>query len=174
MLHQKPLHSEKVTVWCGVNAFGILGPYFFENATGQSVTVMSVRYVELLREFVSDELCRLHVDTRQVWLQQDVATVHTEQNSVAIVQGMFPQHVISCFGDVEWPPCPPDLSACDFFLLGCLKEKVYAHRPHTIQELKDCVREENSRNSSKYAEESHEQCQTTCRDVPYLQWTSPE
>jgi hypothetical protein len=32
----------------------------------------------------------------------------------------------------------------------------------------------NSRNSSKYAEESHGQCQTTCRDVPYLQWSSPE
>jgi len=78
MLHQKPLHSEKVTVWCSVNAFGVLGPYFFENATGQSVTVMSDRYVELLREFLSDELCRLHVDTRPVWLQQDVATAHTE------------------------------------------------------------------------------------------------
>jgi hypothetical protein len=35
MLHQKPLHSEKVTVWCGVSAFGVLWPYFFENATGQ-------------------------------------------------------------------------------------------------------------------------------------------
>jgi hypothetical protein len=41
MLHQKPLHSEKVTVWCGVSAFGVLGPYFFENATGQSVRYSS-------------------------------------------------------------------------------------------------------------------------------------
>jgi hypothetical protein len=49
MLHQKPLHSEKMTVWCSVIAFGVLGPYFFENATGQSVTVTSDRYVELLR-----------------------------------------------------------------------------------------------------------------------------
>jgi hypothetical protein len=85
MLHQKPLHSEKVTVWCGVSAFGVLGPYFFENATGQSVTVMSDRYVELLREFLNDELCRLRVDARLVWFQQDGATAHTARNSMAVV-----------------------------------------------------------------------------------------
>lgn len=28
-LHQRPLHSRKVTVWCGVARFGIIGPYFF-------------------------------------------------------------------------------------------------------------------------------------------------
>jgi hypothetical protein len=28
-LHQKPLHSSKVTVWCGIAKFGIVGPYFF-------------------------------------------------------------------------------------------------------------------------------------------------
>jgi hypothetical protein len=140
-LYQKPLHSEKVTVWCGVSAFGVLGPYFFENATGQSVTVTSDQYLELLREFLNDELCWLRVDTRLVWFQQDGATAHTAQNSMAVVQGMFPQHVICRFGDVEWPPRPPDLSACDFFMWGYLKE-VCANRPHTIQELKDCIREE--------------------------------
>jgi hypothetical protein len=98
--------------------------------------------VELLREFLNDELCQLRVYTRLVWFQQDGATAHTAQNSMAVVRGMFPQHVIFRFGDVEWPPRSPDLSACDFFLWGYLKEKVYAHRPHTIQELKDCIREE--------------------------------
>jgi hypothetical protein len=98
--------------------------------------------VELLPEFLNDELCRLRVDTCLVWFQQDGPTAHTAGNSMAVVRGMFPQHVISRFGDVEWPPHSPDLSACDFFLWGYLKEKVYAHRPHTIQELKDCIREE--------------------------------
>jgi len=27
-LHQRPLHGTKVTVWCGVSAVGIIGPYF--------------------------------------------------------------------------------------------------------------------------------------------------
>ena len=30
----------------------------------------------------------------------------------------FPNRVISCFGDVPWPPTTPDLSPLDFFLWG--------------------------------------------------------
>jgi hypothetical protein len=44
-LHEKPLHSRKVTVWCGVSAFGIVGPYFFEDENGLAVAVTSERYV---------------------------------------------------------------------------------------------------------------------------------
>jgi hypothetical protein len=29
LLHQSPLHNQKVTVWCALSSFGILGPYFF-------------------------------------------------------------------------------------------------------------------------------------------------
>jgi len=32
-LHQRPLHSSKVTVWCGVSKVGIVGPYFFEDCS---------------------------------------------------------------------------------------------------------------------------------------------
>jgi hypothetical protein len=34
--------------------------------------------------------------------------------SMEVVRRMFPQHVISRFGDVSWPPRSPDLSVCDF------------------------------------------------------------
>jgi hypothetical protein len=95
-----------------------------------------------LRDFLNDELCRLlRVGKRLVWFQQDGATTHTAQNSMAVVRGMFPQHGISRFGDVEWPPRSPDLSACDFFLCFYLK-KVFAHQPFTLQELKDCIQVE--------------------------------
>ena len=30
-LHQRPLHSERLTVWCGIASFGVLDPYFFED-----------------------------------------------------------------------------------------------------------------------------------------------
>ena len=33
-LHQRPLHSERLTVWCGITSFGVLGPYFFEDNKG--------------------------------------------------------------------------------------------------------------------------------------------
>jgi hypothetical protein len=129
--------------------------------------------VELLREFLNDELCRLRVDTLLVWFQQDGATGHTAQNSVAVVRGKFPQHVVSRFGDVEWPPRSPDLSACDFFPVGYLKEKVYAHRPHTMQKLKDCIREEIQGIPVNMLRRVMDNVRQRA-DMPYLKWNSPE
>ena len=37
-LHQRPLHSPKVIVWCAMGSFGMWGPYFFEEE-GTTVTV---------------------------------------------------------------------------------------------------------------------------------------
>jgi len=54
-LHQHPLHSESLTVWCGIASFGVLGPYFFENNAGAAVTVTSERYVAMLRNFCEPE-----------------------------------------------------------------------------------------------------------------------
>ena len=45
-LHEKPLHSQKVTVWCAMSASGIIGPYFFDNVAGNAV-VNADRYVEI-------------------------------------------------------------------------------------------------------------------------------
>jgi hypothetical protein len=33
------LLSRKVTVWCGLSSFGILGPHFFEDSNGHAGTV---------------------------------------------------------------------------------------------------------------------------------------
>jgi len=38
--------------------------------------------------------------------------------SMTIVRYTLPGHLISRFEDVPWPPCSPNLSACDFFLFG--------------------------------------------------------
>ena len=43
-IHQKPLHSEKVIVWCGVASFGVISTYFFEDEAGRTVTVNSPCY----------------------------------------------------------------------------------------------------------------------------------
>jgi CRISPR/Cas system CMR-associated protein Cmr3 (group 5 of RAMP superfamily) len=51
-----PSHSPKVTVWCGVRAFRILGPYFFGNDNEETVTVNSKCYVTMLEGFVEPQL----------------------------------------------------------------------------------------------------------------------
>ena len=45
-------------------------------------------------------------------------------------------------GDVPLPARSPDLSACDYFLFGYLKSRVYISKPRTIAELKQSIKEE--------------------------------
>jgi hypothetical protein len=115
-LHQRPLHSSKVTVWCGVAKFAIVGPYFFEE-DNTSTTVTSARYVEMINSFLLTELHRRRVNMQQIWFQQDGVTAHTRA-LMQVVRDVFPQHVISRFGNIHWPPRSPDLSACDHSFVG--------------------------------------------------------
>jgi hypothetical protein len=55
-VHQRPLHSSKLTVWCVVSKLGIVGPYFFEEGE-TPVTVTSARYIDMLKT----TSCILHV-----------------------------------------------------------------------------------------------------------------
>ena len=98
-LHKRPLHSERLTVWCGIASFGVLGPYFFENNKGAAVTVTSKCYVAMLRNFCEPEL-RHGINLSSVWFQQDGATAHTARASMSVLQETFPQPVISRGGDV--------------------------------------------------------------------------
>jgi len=100
-IHQKPLHSEKVIVLCGVASFGVIGPYFFEDEAGRAVTVNSAHYTEKLRTFLEPELQRLGVETQTLWFQQDRATVHTARTAMRVLNEMFPAHVISRRGNLE-------------------------------------------------------------------------
>ena len=51
-------------------------------------------------------------------------------------------------GAIEWPARSPDLTPCDFFLWGYLKNKVYAQRIRSIDHLKEritnCITELNT------------------------------
>lgn len=59
-----------------------------------------------------------------------------------LLTAMFQDRIISLNSDFEWPPRSPDLTAPDFWLWGYLKDKVYANRPRTIQQLKANIRQE--------------------------------
>lgn len=140
-VHERPLHSSKVTVWCAVSSHGVIGPYFFENEERITMTVTSDRYVEMLQSFVAPALNNFP-QLHEAWFQQDGATSHTARQSMAAVRELFGNRVISRFGDIPWPPRSPDLSVCDFFLWGYLKSRVYTTRPRTLDELKQRIQDE--------------------------------
>jgi len=116
-LHEKPLHSQKVTVWCAISESGIIGPYIFENEAGNAVTVNADRYVEMLQNFFTPQLARFPVNENTL-LQQDGATSNTARMSMNAVNVLFLNRVVSRNGDIPCPPRFPDLTPCDYFLRG--------------------------------------------------------
>jgi len=105
-LHEKPLHSQEVTVWCAMSASGIIGPYFFENEAGNAVTVNTDRYAEMLQNFFTPQLARFPVNENTLF-QQDKATRHSARMSMNAVNALFPNRVVSRNGDIPCPPLPP-------------------------------------------------------------------
>lgn len=138
VIHEKPMHPQKATVWCGFHAGGVIGPYFFENAAGNAVTVNGESYREMITNFLWHELDG--IDLENVWFQQDGATCHTANDTMVLLRDKFPGRIISRNGDVNWPPRSCDLTPPDFFLWSYLKDRVYANDPQTIPQLKDNIR----------------------------------
>ena len=52
-LHEQPLHTPEMIIWCGVETFGMAEPFFFENDNGESIGVTAERYVVMLKKLVS-------------------------------------------------------------------------------------------------------------------------
>lgn len=141
-LHEKPLHSPKVTVWCAMSSLGIIGPFFFEDDLGYTVTVNSDRYADMLATFFFPRLDGFNPDDNTLF-QQDGATSHTAIVSMDLLKLAFPGCLISRNGDFPWPARSPDLTAPDFFLWGYLKAKVFKENPpRTTDDLKNRIRQE--------------------------------
>jgi hypothetical protein len=69
---------------------------------------------------------------------QDGATAHTVTYSINVLNKVSEDRLIS---RRLWPARSPDLNACDFYLWGNLKDKVYSNNTHTLVELKQSIRE---------------------------------
>lgn len=78
------------------------------------------RYLEMLSDYFLSELRRWRIDLNGVWFHQDWTT--------------------SLWGDVDWPPRSPDLTPCDYLLLGYLKARVYENRTHIFEALSEYLK----------------------------------
>ena len=52
-------------------------------------------------------------------------TMHTDSATMRYLRGQFPDRIMSKRGDWAWPPGPPDLTVCNFFLWGYLKHQIW-------------------------------------------------
>ena len=65
-LHQRPLYSPKVTVWCGLGKCGIFGPFFFKEGE-ETATVTSDRYIRMFENCFLPELRRQGINRASMW-----------------------------------------------------------------------------------------------------------
>ena len=126
---ERPLHSEKLTVWCAMSSHGVIGPYVFTD------TVNSQHYLSLLKNKFVPALQNRTGHIENDWFMQDGATAHTSNIVLEYLNDTFKEKVISRrYPEVHecgqfWPAHSPDLNPCDYFLWGYLKSKVYKPKP---------------------------------------------
>jgi hypothetical protein len=85
-------------------------------------------YVNIFNKFVN----QLDEELQCGFFQQDGATCHISNDSIAEIESFFENRIIS---KGLWPPRSPDLTPQDFFLFGILKGHVYGNRARTTQNL---------------------------------------
>ena len=128
-------HSrQSVMVWCGISSIGIIGPIFFDE------TVMADVYVNLLSTSFLPVASAFDPSKRFI-LQQDGASSHSANKTVAWLQQNLPKRWIGKDGLLEWPPRSPDLSPVDIFLWGYVKGNVFSTQPRNIDDLKGSIDE---------------------------------
>ncbi|GFX12675.1 uncharacterized protein TNCV_3157961 [Trichonephila clavipes] len=137
-----PLHSPKVTVWCGFTATFLLGPFFFEETTHNdpvTCTVTTRMYKNMLENFVAPQMLQ-HQCLDSITFMQDGAPPHIGLCEQQFLRQHFNNdRVISRAFPTAWPPRSPDLKPCDFWLWEYLKNLVYRGRLITLADLKDSV-----------------------------------
>lgn len=114
--------SAKINVFCAISRQKVYGPYFFDG-----LTINSISYLNLLKNFIFP---LMENESDEFIFQQDGAPPHYHTSVREFLNQRAPNRWIgrcSSNDDVllTWPPRSPDLTPCDFFLWGFIKDKVY-------------------------------------------------
>ncbi|GBM44714.1 hypothetical protein AVEN_103182-1 [Araneus ventricosus] len=137
-----PLHSQKVTVWCGFTTAFIGGPFFFEEIGPSgpvTCTVNGTRYEPLLRNQLIPAL-QQHVCVDSTIFMQDGALPHVATPVKQLLNLHFGNdRIISRHFPTAWPERLPDLNPCDFWLWGYLKDVLYVSPFANLTELKNRI-----------------------------------
>ncbi|EFA12994.1 hypothetical protein TcasGA2_TC005259 [Tribolium castaneum] len=77
---------------------------------------------------------------RQLIFMHDGVPLHFARRVRRHLDRHLPERWIGRGGSLHWPARSPDLTPCDFFLWGVVKEKVYKTAPTTVDDMKDRIR----------------------------------
>lgn len=129
--------SPKLNVFCAISERTVYGPFFFE---GQ--TVNGQRYLQMLMNWLFPQLA---AEGGHYLFQQDGAPPHWHLAVRTYLNEHLPNRWIGRAGPndqvlFKWPPRSPDLTVCDFFLWGYVKDIVYRPPlPATLDDLQERI-----------------------------------
>jgi hypothetical protein len=117
----------------------VFGPFFFAETSVTKCTCL-----DMLSEWL---LPQLEEGVPDFILQQDGAPPHWNGHVRDHLNGHLPQRWIGHAGQNDvplmfWPPRSPDLTPCDFFFWGYVKDKVFVPPlPQDLQQLTQRIRD---------------------------------
>lgn len=124
-----------LNVWGGIIGTHVVGPHFFDG------TLTGAIYLDFLRNDLPTYLEEVPLQVRQdMWYHHDGAPPHYAHHVRDYLDQTYPNRWIGRGGNISWPARSPDLTPCDFFLWGYVKEQVYVIPPTTIEEMKNRIR----------------------------------
>ena len=136
----RSLHPLRVTVWCAITYGQIIGPIFITK------TIDRINYREdILENFFRQIRQKKMIDG--YWFQQDGARPHRTPENLSRIAEVFGDRIIGLDaleetgGGITWPPYSADMTVCDYFLWGCVKDKVYQDQFENLEQLKDRIKQ---------------------------------
>ncbi|GBM51964.1 hypothetical protein AVEN_194259-1 [Araneus ventricosus] len=141
-MQPSPLHSQKVTVWCGFTATFIVGPFFFEEIGPSgpvTCTDNGTRYESLLCNQLIPELQQRGCVDSTIFMQ-DGAPPHIATPVKQLLNLHFGNdRIISRYFPTAWQPRSPDLNPWDLCLWGYLKDEEYGGPIANLAEFKNRI-----------------------------------
>ncbi|ENN73471.1 hypothetical protein YQE_09896, partial [Dendroctonus ponderosae] len=113
IIAERPLHPEKVTVWCALWSGG--------------------RYRRVLTGIFRETL---NIMIRKTCGSSRTGNEAPSTGVRELLQQKFPGCVISRLSDVNWPARSCNLTPLHFILWGYAKDRVYANNTQTLEQLK--------------------------------------
>lgn len=125
---EQQLNQPGISVWAAISCHGVLGPIFFDTNLTHNL------YLTMLRDTVLPQLRRQY-ENDLFFFQQDGAPPHYALAVRRFLDEELPNRWIGRRGPVDWPPRSPDLTPMDFFFWGVVKDKVFARKPLTMDDM---------------------------------------
>ena len=116
-------NHQKICLLMGICGNGtVLGQYVFEN------NLNGRTYLEIMNNFVFPGLLQNYPAAHDenvfenIWWSQDVAPAHRKRVVRDRLTELFPERLVALGHNIKWPARSPDLTPCDIFLWGHLKQ----------------------------------------------------